>query len=411
MRFSTRSIILLLLLHLGAGRGVCAERIVEPSLAAGEEYVDNLYLDPVNEVHEYITHIIPAIRGTYATPLWKWSLDYSYDYRHYGRDTVDDDADQNLKLQGAIAIVKQTLFLGLRDDYGRISTTPVHDYTRESLIRNLTEYNAFETNPYASLQLATNMTMTLGYRYRNVWYKDPAAVDRTVQGVAADIVRDLSDRTHLTASFDQERTVTAPNTIKRTTLLFGARYEYRADSFLWGKAGDTATVVGGDRTETRLVWDAGLEHHLTNATVHFETGRTWIEDPLAVERREDRYLASLRVGAERRTQMGVALAVREYGDDRFTDERKYSSSVDFSHLLSQRVQGRYAFAIDRYEQYPAGAPDTMTIVYLTDVRFDYHAGEHFTLSMQYRYADSYSSTRYPDNYTVNRVLIEARTSF
>jgi hypothetical protein len=85
--------------------------------------------------------------------------------------------------------------------------------------------------------------------------------------------------------------------------------------------------------------------------------------------------------------------------------------VDFSHFLTERLEAKYAVTMDRYERFPAAAADTMTIVYNTDVRFNYHASESLVLSLEYRYTDSYSATVYLDNYNINRVLAEAKKSF
>jgi hypothetical protein len=114
---------------------------------------------------------------------------------------------------------------------------------------------------------------------------------------------------------------------------------------------------------------------------------------------------------QERTSGGVSLLARYYGVGQYNVERKYTTIADFSHFLTEKLQGKYALTIDQYKLYPVDAPDTMTIVYNTDVRFDHHATESLILSLSYRYTNSYSPDIYVNNYKVNRVLAEIKKSF
>ena len=381
-----------------------------PSLAVGEEYDDNIFLVPERESADYITHVVPAIEAKYASPIWEWQLSYAYDRRYYAKYTYIDDSVQRARLRSTVQIVKDLLFFDVRDDAGRTSLTAVRDYTQESPVQNQTDYNAFELGPYAVLQLTSQTTLTTGYLYRSVWYEDPLAIDRTEHSVYGDISLKQTERTDLNASVRRDRVETSMNKWTRTSFLFGPRYEYQDGAFLWGRIGPSRTAVENAGTDTHLVWDAGITYRLGSMTVSGETGRTWVEDPYRVERREDRYVADLRVASER-TSGGLSVAMRDYGIGRYNDERRYTTTADFSHFLKERLKAKYALTVNRYDRYPVDAPDTSTIVYQTDVRFDYHASEKFTMSLSYRYTDSYSANIYYDNYAVNRVLIEAKMSF
>ncbi len=381
-----------------------------PAIAIGEEYDDNVFLTASNTVSDYITHIVPSINAAYMAPLWDWKIAYSYDYRYYAHKSFEDDHPQKLDLLSTTRVVKDLLYFDVRDNYGRTSLTTVQDFTQQSLVQNLTDYNTLELNPYAALQLTSSLTLTAGYQYRNIWYKDPRAVDQVVNSAYGDLARSVGGRTSLTAVARYDGTETSLSTQHRMTLLVGAKYEFLEGSHLWGSIGAIRTSSSGSTTGTQPAWEAGLVYTRPTMTVSAETGRTFVEDPLLINRREDRYLAALRVGTER-TNGGVSVGLRNYSQEEDIDERRYSTAVDFTHFLTENMQGKYALSIDRYERYPPDSQDTMTIVYITDVRLEYHASESTTVSLVYIYTNSYSPNVYTDNYKVNRGLIAFRKVF
>ena len=387
-----------------------AEITVNPALSLGVEYNDNIFLDTDAAIHDYIGHVTPALYAKYAAPIWEWTVSYAYDYQHYLRNAYADDHVQRLSLTSTIRIVQDRIFLDVRDRSDRVSVSSVRDYAQDSHVTNVTDFNVFEINPYAVLLLTSRTTLTTGYEYRNVWYDDPQALDRTENTAYGDISRTLTETARLDASILSSRIDMSLQRVTRTTGLIGPRYEYREKSFFWGRIGLTMSDYEDGQRDRNLTWDAGIIHHLVTTTLSGETGRRWIDDAYLGERREDRYIVSLETERER-TSAGISIALREYGSDLYTDERRYSTTADFSHYLTERLQGTYALMIDRYEQYPADGPDKMTIVYRTDVRFAHHISENVTLSLSYRYTDSYSQDTRPDNYEVNRVLVEIKKSF
>ncbi len=386
------------------------EIIIAPALTVGEEYNDNVYLSQTDAKTDYITHVVPSIGAAYQAPLWDWKLSYSYDYRYYAYKSYEDDHPQILDFLVATRLVKDLLYFDVRDHYGRTSLTTVQDYTKQSLVQNLTDYNSFDLNPYAALQLTSRLTLTAGYQYRNLWYKDPTAIDQTINSVYFDLARSTAERTSLTALGRYDETVTSDSTQRRARFLVGGRYEFSEGSHLWGSIGAIKTSASGSSTGAEPAWEAGIISSTPTTSFSIETGRTFVEDPRVINRREDRYVAAFRIGKER-TSGGVSAGLWNYGQDSNLTDRRYSTTVDFSHFLTEKMFGKYALSIDRYERYPADGPDTTTIVYITDLLFEYHLSENTVLSLSYVYTDSYSATVYLDNYSVNRVLLAARMNF
>lgn len=387
-----------------------ADIAIAPAIALGEEYNDNIFLSyPTDAKKDFITHINPSIYAAYNAPIWDWKITYSFDHRSFAKYSYADVTPWTLSLQSTVRIVRDMLFLAVRDNADRVSITAIKDFTQESPVVNQTQYNTFEVNPYAVLLLTSRTTLTTGFEYRNVWYQDPAAIDRNVYSVYGDLSRRHTERTSFTVSARSDRTKTAQIAYTMTNFLIGPRYEYQDASFLWGRIGTNTADIEANR-ETNAVWDAGIYHRMPTITLTFETGRAWIDDPRAIVRREDRYIAGMRIDRER-TSGGVSLAVRNYGIGPYVYDHKYSTTADFSHFLTEKLQGKYTLTVDRYDSYPVDAPDTMTIVYNTDIRFDHYSTESLTLSLSYRYTDSYSPNLPENNYKINRVLAEVRKSF
>jgi hypothetical protein len=389
-----------------------AETVVVPYLGLSEEYSDNIFLVPKNTNADYITHVTPGIQADYASPRWDWQLNYSYDHREYAKYVYANDNVQQVFLRSTARIVKDLLYFYAGDDAGRTSISSVQDYTKESPVRYQTNYNTMELRPYAVLPLTSRTTLTTGYQYRNIWYDDPRAIDKIEHSPYGDLSLILSEKTALNASVRYDRIEIALGTKTRMSSLFGPRYDYGDGSSLWCRIGPSRTTYVNNSAETHLLWDAGFFHSLSSTmTMSYETGRSWIEDPYLVERREDRLVASLRTQKER-TAASLSFAIRYYGTVRnYTDERKYTTTADFSHYLMERLQAYYAVAINRYEHYPATAPDSMTIVWQTDVRFDYHTTEKSLIFLRYQYTDSYSAQSYSDNYGVNSLLVGVKWLF
>jgi hypothetical protein len=401
---------MLLLVFIPSGVASGSDLLFAPAITVGEEYDDNISLDPTERDFDYITHIMPALSAEYSSPLWKWKFAYSYDGRYFARNTYANDDIHKLSLTSTVDVISNLLYLDLRDDADRTSLSIVRDYTSESPVKYQTQYNVFEVIPYAVLQLTTRMTLTTGYQYRNIWYDDPLAIDRTISSAYVELSRKTTDRFSLTVSGRNERLKTTTDTRKHTAFLGGGRYEYRESSYLWGSIGLSRSTDERGSGNTLTVWDAGIAYQMNTILLRVETGKRWVDDPTFIQQWEDSYSASLRYTQER-TSGGVRLAVKDYGPGSYLSERKYTSAIEFSHYLTRQTEANYSLTVDRYDRYPASAPNTMTIVYLTNVRLDHHATDKLTLSFDYRYMDSYSGQVYPDNYEVNRIMVELKKSF
>jgi len=411
VRFQT-FLILAVLVTTGAAVSRASDVKIEPSITVSEEYNDNVLLQPQGEITDYITRIIPGVRAKYNAPLWEWDIDYAYEYRHYARETTREDPIQRLNLLSRTRIIKDFFFIDVKDKYDMVSLITSRDYAQIGPLafQYLTKQNIFTVNPYLVFRPTERTELTTGYEYRNVWYSDPQAIDKNVHAAYGDLNHLLTERLKMMASVRYERTDSTVLDFTHSTFLIGPRYEYQERSFAWCRIGASRFSDYDPDKATRPIWDAGILYSTPTVSIRYETGRTWIDDALTIIRKEDRYILSASRDVQR-TSLGASLAYREYGSGGFSDERRYTTAVSFSHYLTERVQGLYSVTINKYQRYPIKSPDTTSIAYLTDVLINYYANETLTYSINYRYADSYSHDVYLDNYVNNRIIVEVKKTF
>ena len=406
-------LILIVLIAVGtAGAARAADVKVEPAITVSEEYNDNVLLHPQNRVPDYITRIVPSVRFTYIAPMWDWDIAYAYEYRYYAREAAYEAPTQRLSLLSRTRIIQDFFFLDIKDEFSTVSLFSTRDYTVVSpyATQYLTKQNIFTVNPYLVFRPTPRTELTTGYEYRNVWYDDPVAIDKSVHAGYGDLAHLLSERVTLLVSGRYEMTYTNVQDFSHLTFLIGPRVEYQDRSYGWLRIG-ASKFSGYDADKaTRVIWDAGILYSAQSLSIRYETGRRWIDDPLRIIRREDRYILAVSREVER-TSLGGSVAYREYGNGGYSDERRYTTMVSFSHFLTERIQGLYAVTNDRYERFPVISPNTTTIVYFTDIRANYIANETLTYSLSYRYTDSYSPDVYIDNYNNNRIMIEVKKIF
>lgn len=393
-----------------AGGARASEFRIEPSITVSEEYNDNVFLMPRDEVTDYITRLVPSVRVRYSAALWDWDILYDFEYRYYLRESVQNDITHRLNLVSTTRIIKDFFFLEIKDTYSRVSLLTGQDYTKVSDVVNQTEENELIVHPYFMLHPTGRTEIKTGYRYRNVWYDDPTAIDKIVHSGYLDLTQDATARLKLTATVWHDATKSREADFTQSYFLAGPRYEYQDGSVLWLRAGANKFSRYPGDWNTRPLWDAGFLQQLPPNSIRYETQRTWIDDPLLVLRRQDQYMVTLNRTVQR-TVLNASVAYTEYGLAGYSDERVYSITASFSHFLTEKLQGFYNLSIDRNETAPVRAVDTLSIFYLTQVRFNYLASESLTYSIEYQYADGYSPDIYLDNYGNNRIIAEIRRSF
>ncbi len=382
---------------------------LNPAILLSGEYNDNVLLTTESRYYDYVYRIAPSLSFLYRASAWDWDVAYSYNYLYYAKRTIDHDSTNTLNLTNVNRIIPEVLFLEVKDQYQRVSLDAVRDYTQESNFVNQSDKNLFTVNPYIVMRPLSQMTVTTGYIFQDTWYKDPAAVDRTDHIGYADIRRDLSPRSAVTAGVKRTWDENAVDGYTQDDLYVGLFHEYQEGSTITARVGNSwFDFETTDRT-SQVFWDAVLTQRWPTVTVTYETGLRFVADPDGRLRREDRYLATVRNEAER-TSLMVSGGVREYREveHKNLETTSYRLSGTIGHAITTKSKIILDAVVERLR-------DHLSVVttdrYLTGARFEHLAMENLMLALDYRFTNIYSPDVYRENYYNNRVIVELRKAF
>jgi hypothetical protein len=208
-------------------------------------------------------------------------------------------------------LIKNYFFLKVNDDYRRVSLDVARDFSNESLFVNQSDRNAFTVNPYLFLKPGSPSNPVIGYMYVNTWYEDPIANDTVDHIGYGEVLTPLSSRTKFITGAKYVQSESDIQDIERTDVYTGPKHDYAESSYIFFTGGNSWFNFGEGRHATQPFWSAGITHHYSTLTASFETGLSYIPDPLRVLRREDRYVATIRKNTAR-SSLSVSGSLTEY---------------------------------------------------------------------------------------------------
>jgi hypothetical protein len=385
---------------------------VQPSLVLSEEYNDNVLLTTEDAIDDYITGVAPALSLLYLAPKWDWDVDYIYNYRFYANETIDDDKNHTLDLTNRNRIISNFLFLDVKDQYTRISLDVLRDFAQESNFVNQSDTNVFSVSPFIVVTPLSQVTVTAGYIYMDTWFKDETAIDRSDHIGYADVRRDMSPRSALTAGIKHTQDINRVEDYSQDDVSLGLYYEYADNSTIMAKAGNSwfeFERADGTERASQVFWDAVVTQRYPTITVIYETGLRFIQDPLQSLTREDRYLVTISRDVERNSLL-VSGGLLEYRDAEFKhlENTRYRVQGSIRHNLTTRSVLTLDLTAERLKNYPTG---DSTDRYFTGARLEHQFMEDLSLALDYRFTNVYAPDEYLQNYSNNRFTVELRKDF
>ncbi|MEW6109827.1 MAG: TIGR03016 family PEP-CTERM system-associated outer membrane protein [Nitrospirota bacterium] len=167
----------LLVLSLYSYRAECAEFSIRPSIDLIQEYNDNIFLSKGNQESDYITRIMPSVNMNYRTPFWDWRLDYTLNWWYYHK--LGKNYDSHLiNLASHLNIINNFLYLDVNDNYSNIALDQRRPSNENNLNVNRTDTNNLTVSPYIKYKITPVDTLTAGYRYTNIWYREEEGINR-----------------------------------------------------------------------------------------------------------------------------------------------------------------------------------------------------------------------------------------
>ncbi len=379
-----------------------------PYLAVSEEFTDNVYESRAEKRSEFITRLLPGLTFKYVAPFWDWDLAYNLDYRFYARDSRGDETTHNLAAKGQIRLIDERLFLDISDTFKRVSLDVSRDYTQEGLSANQSDSNTFTVSPYAVFRPGGQTTIKTGYRYSNVWYRDPDAIDKQEHTGFVDVTHEFSPKISLSGGYAFTRQESS-SAYDRHSPFAGARYEYAENCFVFAQGGYTwITYRQAGRGEfNNPYWSAGVTHTLGVYVLTAGAAVSYPEDPLTGVTREKTFSFSAARPIERGDISG-SLYYSTFDGSGVDRTRKLGGGVNARYSLTEKLNGRLAANVEHYE-YRTVSGHTRR-VYISP-GLSYTLPWNTNISLSYAFVDYDSSARFAENYTVNRVMLEARKTF
>jgi hypothetical protein len=382
-----------------------ADFAVSPSIAVSEEYNDNVFETPDRKT-DYITSAMPGLTLSYNAPFWDWDLAYIFTYRNYARKSQEDDYAHNLAMHGLTRLINDFLFLDLSDNYGRVSLNIARDRTQESPFVNQSDTNNFTASPYIQFHPASKMTTKTGYRYINVWYRDPTAIDRRDHVGFMETTYELSPKLNLTANY----TYTHENSINpynRHDPNVGFSYEYKERSTIFGQGGYTWFSSRNNAASNNPFWNAGITHSFDHISVSLTSGVQYPVDPISGVTRETDYALSVNKELNR-GNIGANVSYSKYSGDNVDIKTRYSGGITASHELIEHLNVTLNSSIEKYDHRNV---DSYTRRIYVSPGLTYTFPKEIALALNYSFIDSYSPVILSDKYQVNRVSLVLSKSF
>ncbi len=389
-----------------------AEYRITPSLLVGEEYNDNIYLTPTDRFAEYITRIVPGVAFTDRSPLWDWDISYAYDYRYFERSGYKQDQTHYATLVNRTRIIPGFLILDVLDTYRPVSLDITKDFTKQSPFVNQTQQNYLTVTPYMTLRTSQRTTVDVGYMYRNIWYKDPASIDKMDNIVYTKMDHDISERLSSAVTVSYTVDSNRVQDYKKFDLSTGMTYTYGygGASRVYGTIGNSWLSAEGQERETQVFWNAGVIHRFVRYSVFADASYGYyIEDPERVLRRLDLFAAGVRREDER-TSWVLTGTVNKYrnAQTKELEDTSYMATLGVTHAFTERARILLDLSDQRLDDV---VNDIRTNLYLTGARYEYSAWEGVTLAAEYRYTYSHSEEAFLDCYYNNRFIVEIRKVF
>lgn len=387
--------------------------LVQPSITVAEEYNDNIYETPSNEVSDFITHLVPGISFKYSAAAWDWEGSYFLDYAYYAR-LGNDQITHTLMTKGLVKLVDEFAFLEISDTYRRASLDVTRDVTQENYFSNQSDQNIFSVSPYLVFHPTAASTLKTGYRYTNIWYREPSALDKNENSLYAEGTYDLSSSTSLIGSYVFTNQDTRVNTLKKHDVLAGVRHEYLDKCYVYAQAGTSFLSFDPGEDSSNFIWLAGVSHSLDTVVISLESGVRYSEDPTRNMFKETYYTGKV-TKAYKRGEGFFTLYYSDYDTptssfsvvSSLSQRNKYGASLGFKHEILDNLTGNAAVTGERYEFVSGGRTDRLFLEY----GLLYQLPRDFSVALTHKYFRYSSPTVSNDNRDVNRVIAELRKVF
>ncbi len=335
-----------------------AELRLTPSLTLRGEYNANLFLTPSDEEEEYITTITPAINLLYRTHWLDATVDYALQFRFYAHNPELNETTlsriQRLSLDATLSLYREVFFVDITDEYRRIPIDIRRAVAIDNPVVNVTESNRLLINPHFRYPLSPTVTITGGYSYENLWYREEEGNDTEQHLFTIEIEKEITPKissTLLLGYLISEPELTEK--YRRPSVGLRLRYEMGPSTTIVGSAGQAWFDYEGTEDTDSLFWEILLTHSYRIFTLEGRYSQGFEESVDLGTYRTREGSVSLRYS--NRSEVSLLLFHR-ISDYTLTDreDREKGLTLELAIPLSDRVTTRVLATYSRLRFLPEG---------------------------------------------------------
>ncbi|HUL00224.1 MAG TPA: hypothetical protein VLX29_05135, partial [Nitrospirota bacterium] len=331
---------------------------------------------------------------------------------------IENDYYSTLHLKNKNEIIQNLFFIEVRDDYSRVSQNSAVNYTQQSSFVNQTDQNIFTFNPYLVFKPSTNITVTPGYTFQDTHYKDGGGINRIDNIGYGNILVNLSSRLTVTTGVNYLKDQNSVQGYKQLDFFAGPNYQYAEKSSAYFMLGDSHFYFDKTNSVDGWYWfgNAGINYSKATLTAALNAGRQFNEDVQYVLVIQDYITASITKTMERLV-LTISATYSEYEDVLLNQvyERSKEITATARYRFTPRTTG---IAVADYQEvnYLGAVVNGITYngiarIVTSNLRLDHQLTPKDTLSLVYKFTDSYSGGIATSNYINNIYTIEYKRFF
>jgi len=414
--------------------------ILVPSVGIEERYNDNIFLTETDKEDDFITIVSPNIDLSYKpNSSVDLNLTYGFNFRFYAdHNNLNDTSLRETQRANMRAQVRpfSRVFIDVSDFYRRVPVDVRDKSATDNDFQNMTDSNEFNVSPYVEIPVTSTMLARVGYRFRNMWYKDRNGNNIDSHTGFVSVTEQFPRGVSLTLGYDYS--IYRPDVTDDYAAHYGyMRVDYQAASNLlvWAGAGRYYIDYKNASNDTSDSWDVGTEYRITelaNTAVRvtyrstITEGENWSSPDSGIQSAGtvgQEILAnrnSITSGVTETERVDLTLTTGKYVD--VSINSYYSDSKELETAREDEITGidvniqksltpSLTLMVNGLFEHQDFSPIDNTVRrYSGGTSFDYLVSRSIIASAGYRYNERDSEVS-GDDYTNNIVWLQARMTF
>ena len=180
---------------------IYAETNISASLGLKQEYDDNIFFTRENEVDDFITHVIPAIKLKHATELFDFSVLAGWDSYFYWDNNDINTTNQNYAANGKYRITERWSIAG---DAGYRKDTTLDSQLEETGVVGIRqERERIDATAGTDYAFSERSSIGADYAYRKINYQREFSVDNELHSLRLTYNRRLRNEVDVFSIFPE----------------------------------------------------------------------------------------------------------------------------------------------------------------------------------------------------------------